>query len=100
MIVTSTEEKSKEIIISGENSIEEILRMFPERVVQMKTFEGFIKNSVEKHGFDYVKHTAEYTIMKKPSSYKSYLLKALEGNWADEYIAQKKSKENKKNKKE
>ena len=94
------EEKSKEIIISGENSIEEILRMFPERVVQMKTFEGFIKNSVEKHGFDYVKHTAEYTIMKKPSSYKSYLLKALEGNWADEYIAQKKSKENKKNKKE
>ena len=97
MLVTSTEEKIKcisEDFHSGE--ISEILNMFPEKVLEMKTFENFIKNSVEKHGFDYVKGTAEYTIIKKPKSYKSYLTKALEENWADEYIASKKAKENKK----
>ena len=71
--------------------------MFPEKVLAMKTFEGFIKNSIEKHGFDYVKGTSEYIIMKNPKSYKSYLSKALDENWADEYIAGKKIKENKKN---
>ena len=97
MLVTSTEEKIKcisEDFQSGE--ISEILNMFPEKVLEMKTFENFIKNSVEKHGFDYVKGTAEYTVLKKPKSYKSYLTKALEENWADEYIASKKAKENKK----
>jgi len=97
MLVTSTEEKIKcisEEFQSGE--ISEILNMFPEKVLEMKTFENFIKNSVEKHGFDYVKGTAEYTVLKKPKSYKSYLTKALEENWADEYIASKKAKENKK----
>ena len=97
MLVTSTEEKIKCISEDFHNGeISEILNMFPEKVLEMKTFENFIKNSVEKHGFDYVKGTAEYTIIKKPKSYKSYLTKALEENWADEYIASKKAKENKK----
>ena len=70
MLITSTEEKIKcvsEDFKTGE--ISEILNMFPEKVLEMKTFENFIKNSIEKHGFDYVKGTAEYTIIKKPSSY-------------------------------
>lgn len=96
MIITSTEEKSKEIVSNFENDITDILKLFPERVLSMKTFEGFIKNSIEKYGFDYVKGTSEYTVMKNPKSYKSYLSKALDENWADEYLTNKKTKENKK----
>lgn len=96
MIITSTEEKSKEIVRNFENDITDILKLFPERVLSMKTFEGFIKNSIEKYGFDYVKGTSEYTVMKNPKSYKSYLSKALDENWADEYLTNKKTKENKK----
>lgn len=91
MVVTDTEERIKE---SSKGDLNEILILFPKRVLEMKTFESFIKNSIEKFGFDYVKYTSEYTISKKPGSYKSYLAKALEGNWADEYIAKK--NENKK----
>ena len=93
MFVTSTEEKIKLIEEEKEKSdISEILKLFPEKVLSMKTFETFIKNAVEKKGFDYVKGTAEYTVLKKPKSYKSYLSKALEENWADEHIANKKSR--------
>ncbi len=92
MVVTDTEERIKE---SSKGDLNEILELFPKRVLEMKTFESFIKNSVEKYGFDYVIWTAEYTIIKKPTSYKSYLLKALENNWADEYIAKKKVKKEK-----
>ena len=97
MLVTSTEEKIKCV---SENlvdyDISEILKLFPEKVLTMNTFETFIKESVAKHGFDYVKGTAEYTALKTPKSYKSYMSKALENNWADEYISSKKVKENKK----
>ncbi len=92
MFVTSTEEKAKEIESLG-TSVDSILNLFPDRVLAMKTFEGFIKKSVETYGFDYVKYTSEYTIIKSPKNYKSYLVKALEENWADEYIAKKQVKE-------
>lgn len=92
MFVTSTEEKVKEVI---ETDIESILNLFPDRVIAMKTFEGFIKKAVETYNYDYVKYTAEYTINKNPKSFKSYLAKALEENWADEYIAKKQIKEQK-----
>lgn len=91
MVVTDTEERIKE---SSKGNLNEILELFPKRVLEMKTFESFIKNSIEKYGFDYVIWTAEYTIIKKPTSYKSYMLKALENNWADEYIAKKKQSKN------
>lgn len=91
MVVTDTEERIKE---SSKGDLNEIFELFPKRVLEMKTFESFIKNSVEKYGFDYVIWTAEYTIIKKPTSYKSYMLKALENNWADEYIAKKKQSKN------
>lgn len=90
MVVTDTEERIKE---ASKGDFNEILELFPKRVLEMKTFESFIKNSIEKYGFDYVIWTAEYTILKKPTSYKSYMLKALENNWADEYIAKKKLRE-------
>ena len=97
MLVTSTEEKIKCIPENIDDcDLSEILKLFPEKVLAMKTFESFIKESVEKHGFDYVKGTAEYTALKTPKSYKSYMSKALENNWADEYISSKKVKENKK----
>ncbi len=94
MFVTSTEEKIKEIEIIETNT-DSILNMFPDRVLAMKTFENFIKRSIENYGFDYVKYTAEYIISKNPKNYKSYLSKALEENWADEYIARKQLKEQK-----
>ena len=100
MLVQSTEEKIKCVSSDVEDDeIEEILNLFPPKVLAMKTFENFIIEAIGKYGFEYVKATSEYTIMKNPSSYKSYLLKALEGNWADEYIAKKKTTDNKKVKK-
>ena len=87
MVVTDTEERFKE---SSKGDINDILHLFPKRVLEMKTFESFIKNAIVKYGYDYVVGTAEYTIRKKPNSYKSYMAKALEGNWADEYISKKK----------
>jgi hypothetical protein len=102
MLVTSTEEKIKcietEELKNNDNDVSKILNLFPSKVLEMKTFEKFIKDSVKEYGFDYVNWTSEYTILKNPTSYKSYLSKALDGNWADEYIANKKNKENKKNK--
>ncbi len=97
LLITSTEEKVK-CISEEQNDISKILNLFPLKVLEMKTFENFIKESIEKYGFDYVLLTSEYTVLKKPSSYKSYLAKALEGNWADEYIINKnqKNRENKK----
>ncbi len=87
MVVTDTEERFKE---SSKGDLNDILHLFPKRVLEMKTFESFIKNAIVKYGYDYVVGTAEYTIRKKPNSYKSYMAKALEGNWADEYISKKK----------
>ncbi len=91
MIVTDTEERVKE---SSKGDLDDILNLFPKRVLEMKTFESFIKNAVVKYGYDYVVGTAEYTIRKKPNSYKSYMAKALEGNWADEYISKKNESKN------
>ena len=87
MVVTDTEERFKE---SSKGDLNDVLHLFPKRVLEMKTFESFIKNAIVKYGYDYVVGTAEYTIRKKPNSYKSYMAKALEGNWADEYISKKK----------
>ena len=92
MVVTETEERLKDY---SPGDIDEILSLFPERVQQMKTMESFINDSVKKYGFDYVKFTSEYVSIKKPKSYKNYLAQALENNWADEYIAGKKLKEQK-----
>ena len=91
MVVTDTEERFKE---SSKGDLNDILHLFPKRVLEMKTFESFIKNAVVKYGYDYVVGTAEYTIRKKPNSYKSYMAKALEGNWADEYISKKNESKN------
>jgi hypothetical protein len=93
MVVTDTEERIKE---ASKGDLNEIFQLFPKRVLEMKTFESFIKNSVQKYGFDYVIGTAEYTIIKKPTSYKSYMVKALENNWADEHIAKKNENKSKK----
>lgn len=95
LYITSTEEKSKnldeEVVdVSG------IINMFPEKIKLMKTFEPFIQDEIKKHGLEYVKYTCEYVLMKNPkTSLKSYLAQALEKNWADEYIAGKKVKEQK-----
>ena len=100
MLVHSTEEKIKTISDEIENgNIAELLKIFPERIIEMKTFEPFIKNAVEKYGFEYVKYTSEYTLLNNPKNLKGYLSKALSENYADEYIAQKKVKEKKKIKK-
>lgn len=97
MFVTSTEEKVKSISENA-SGISEILNLFPEKVLSMKTFESFIINAVEKYGFNYVKRTSEYTILKRPTSYKSYLVKALDENWAEEYIANKEATKKKEEK--
>lgn len=95
LFITSTEEKTRQIDMNSQNATE-ILNILPQRVQAMKTIEKFLDDSIKQYGFDYVLGTCEYVIMKKPSSFKAYLDKALKENFADEYIANKKSKEVKK----
>lgn len=77
-------------------NIENIMKIFPDRVRAMKTMQKFIEDSIKKYGYEYVLYTSEYVVMKNPVSFKGYLSKALSENYADEYIARKKTKEVKK----
>lgn len=95
LFITSTEGKTRIIDLDSQNA-KEIISILPQRVQAMKTIEKFIEDSIKQYGFDYVLGTCEYVIMKKPTSFKAYLDKALKENFADEYIANKKSKEVKK----
>ena len=95
LFITSTEGKTRIMDLNSQN-VAEIISILPQRVQAMKTIDRFIEDSIKQYGFDYVLGTCEYVIIKKPTSFKAYLDKALKENFADEYIANKKSKEVKK----
>lgn len=94
LFIHSTEEKQVDGV--HEENVSYIMNLLPERAREMKTMEKFIEESIKKYGYEYVLYTCEYVVMKNPSSFKGYLTKALTENYADEYIAKKKLKEQKK----
>ena len=96
MLITSTEER----LIDAELNLDKIMEILPDRVKYMKTMEKFLNDSIKQYGYEYVLRTCEYVVLKNPSSFKAYLSKALKENYADEYIANKKAKNEKKNDKE
>lgn len=92
LLIHSTEEKQ---VDNEDVDTENIIKLLPERAKVMKTMEKFIEDSIKKHGYEYVYYTCEYVVMQNPVSFKAYLTKALNENYADEYIAKKKIKEQK-----
>lgn len=94
LFIHSTEEKQVDGV--HEENVSYIMNLLPERAREMKTMEKFIEESIKKYGYEYVLYTCEYVVMKNPLSFKGYLTKALTENYADEYIAKKKLKEQKK----
>ncbi len=96
MLITSTEER----LIDAELNLDKIMEILPDRIKYMKTMEKFLNDSIKQYGYEYVLRTCEYVVLKNPSSFKAYLSKALKENYADEYIANKKAKNEKKNSKE
>jgi len=76
-----------------------ILSIFGEKGAKLKTLPIAIKEALTNYKFDYVKYTAEYTILNCKISYIKYFKEALLNNWADEYIAKQEAREEKKNKK-
>lgn len=93
LLIHSTEEKQVE---NEHFDIKNIIELLPERAKVMKTIEKFIEDAINKYGYEYVFYTCEYVVMQNPVSFKAYLTKALKENYADEYIAKKKIKEQKK----
>ncbi len=93
LLIYSTEEKQVE---NEHFDIKNIIELLPERAKVMKTIEKFIEDAINKYGYEYVFYTCEYVVMQNPVSFKAYLTKALKENYADEYIAKKKIKEQKK----
>lgn len=65
----------------------------------MKTLPQVIKEALAKNDLNYVVGCAEYTALNCKVSIIKYFKDTLENNWADEYIAKKEIREEKKSKK-
>ena len=77
----------------------EIINVFGTKGLVLKTLPSVLKEAIKKYDFEYVKYTAEYTIINAKISLMKYFKDALVNNWAEEYILKKKNKESIKQKK-
>ncbi len=91
---------AEEIEEDNKEQIDEILKVLPEKARNIASIISIIDNALNQYDFNYVKWTAEYTGLHCKQSIKKYLSDALENNWAEEYIADKKQKLEKNSKKE
>ena len=66
--------------------------MFPEVAKKLKSLPLAIREALKKYEYNYVKGTAEYTALFCKTSYLKYFKEALLNNWAEEYIAKKEVK--------
>ena len=82
----------EEIEEDNKEQIDEILKVLPEKARNIASVISIIDNALNQYDFNYVKWTAEYTGLHCKQSIKKYLSDALENNWAEEYIADKKQK--------
>jgi len=76
-----------------------VLDIFGERGQKLKTLPQVIKEALTKNDLNYVVGCAEYTALNCKVSIIKYFKDTLENNWADEYIAKKEIREEKKSKK-
>jgi hypothetical protein len=83
----------------SDKNIVEIMKIFESKGIALKTLQSVLEEALKKYDFEYVKYTAEYTILNAKISFIKYFKEALAKNWAEEYILKKKSKELKKEKK-
>lgn len=90
--ITETDEEIEE---DNKEQIEEIMKILPEKAKSMSSLRELLDGALNQYDFNYVKWTAEYTAIHCKQSIKKYLGDALENNWAEEYIADKKQKEEK-----
>ncbi len=91
---------AEEIEEDNKEQIDEILKVLPEKARNIASIISIIDNALNQYDFNYVKWTAEYTGLHCKQSIKKYLSDALENNWAEEYIADKKQKLEKNSKKQ
>ena len=82
-----------------DGAINEIINVFGTKGLVLKTLPSVLKEAIKKYDFEYVKYTAEYTIINAKISLMKYFKDALVNNWAEEYILKKKNKESIKQKK-
>jgi hypothetical protein len=76
-----------------------ILEIFGEKGKKLKSLPNTVKEALKKYDFNYVMYSAEYTNINCKVSILKYFKEALLNNWAEEYIARKEIKEEKKTKK-
>lgn len=76
----------------NEDKINEILMLYPKETQELSSLFEIISEAINKYGFEYVKDTVEYVVKKTPDYYKSYTVKALKENWAEEYRNKKQNK--------
>lgn len=101
-MIHSVEERQNDIHFPEDNNsnISEIMNIFGPKGSSLKTLPNVIKESLKIHDFDYIKYTAEYTMINAKISLLKYFKEALANNWADEYISKQKVKGVKKKEKE
>ena len=94
--IAFVEERShdnEDSIISGVSiDTTEIFNLFPEVAKKLKSLPLAIREALKKYEYNYVKGTAEYTALFCKTSYLKYFKEALLNNWAEEYIAKKEVK--------
>lgn len=76
--------------IVDKDTIQEIYMIFPPKARALKTLKRTIKSALEKHEPEYVRNSAEYTVLNAKRSFLKYFVMTLEGNWAEEYAQSKK----------
>jgi hypothetical protein len=65
--------------------VEKILNVLPARAQELKTMPKTISDSIREYGFEKVIQVAKYMKSQKVGKVRSYFIKALENNWAQDY---------------
>ncbi len=90
------ESTDRMMVLPNEPKFESVYGLFPESAKKLKSLPLMVKEALKKYDYNYVKYTAEYTALFCKTSYLKYFKEALLNNWAEEYIAKKEAKEEKK----
>ena len=93
-------QKERENITPTQEKIDKVFDELPPRARELKTMPGAIKDAIRQYGFENTIYAAKYISSKKITSIRSYFIKTLENNWADEFMALEKEKLAKTKKKE
>ncbi|MGL4968565.1 MAG: hypothetical protein ACRC5B_00155, partial [Fusobacteriaceae bacterium] len=76
----------------SEGDIQSILNILPKKAKALKTMPNTIKKAIQKYGYNHIENVSEYIKEQNPKSISGYFTKALENNWAEDFIRNKKIK--------